>query len=86
MMAKFDMEHRITKLPDFWLHAFNTCCFVTLKMTYVLNRFLEGRSIIQLLFEWKMGNVMDGIVMHIAVSTEEAMEGLRPASKDGRIV
>ena len=29
---------------------------------------------------------MDGSVLHIAVSTEEALEVLRPMSKDGRIV
>ena len=29
---------------------------------------------------------MDGSVLHIAVSTKDALEVLRPVSKDGRIV
>ena len=39
-----------------------------------------------LLFERKLWIAMDDSVLHIAGSTEEALEVLRPASKDGCIV
>ena len=55
-------------------------------MSCGFNRFLEGMRFVKLLFEWKLRNAMDGSVLHIAVSAEEAPEVLRPASKDGNIV
>ena len=50
------------------------------------NRFLEVRRFVKLQFEWKLMNVMDCSVLHIAVNTEEVHEVLRPTSKDGKIV
>ena len=42
-------------------------------MSYNFNRFLDGRRLVELLFEWKVRNVMDGSVLHIAVSADEAL-------------
>ena len=54
-------------------------------MSYGFNRFLEGRRFVRLLFEWKLRNAKDDSVLHIVVNTEEVLEVLRPASKDGSI-
>ena len=85
-IGKFDMEHQTTKLPDFWWDAVNTCCFAILNMSYGFNHSLNNRRFVKHLFEWKLRNVMDGSVLHIAVSTLETLEVRRPASKEGRIV
>ena len=68
-------------LPDFWWEAVNTCCLETLGMCYGLNPLFGGRRFIKLLFEWKFRNMIDGSVLHGAVSTDEAyFEVFRPAS------
>ena len=76
------MQCQTAILPDFWRDAINTCGFAK---SYGSNHFFEGRFI-KLLFGWMLRNVIDSSVLHIAVSTEEALEVLRPASKDGGIV
>ena len=83
---KLDMEYHIAILQDFWWGTVNTCCFATLKMSYGFNCFYEGRVFVKLLLEWKLRNVMDGSVLHIVASTEEALEVLRPVNKDGSTV
>ena len=85
---QYNTVHRLCswKTIYIWWDAVNTCCFTTLKMSYDLNCFLEGRRLVNLLFEWKLRNAMDGSVLHIAVTTEEAQEVLRPMSEDGRFV
>ena len=55
-------------------------------MSYGLDHFFMGRRFIRLLFEWKLWNVKDSSVLHIAVSTEEVLEVLRQASKNENIV
>ena len=49
--------------------------------------FVSWRQVIRHdLFEWKLSNAMDGSVLHVSVSTNEALEVLRPASNDGSII
>ena len=45
----------------------------------------HARKFVKFLFEQKLRNAIDGSVVYIAVSTEEAMEVLRPLSKDRSI-
>ena len=51
-------------------------------MRHGFNRFLDGRRFVKPLFESKLRNTMDGSVLHIVVSTEEALEVLTPTSKN----
>ena len=83
---KLDMEHQTAKLPDFWWDQVKTCCFVTLKMSYGFNCSLEGRRFVKLLFERKQMNATDRSVLPFAANTEEALEVLRPTSKDGSVI
>ena len=50
------------------------------------NHLLEDRRYAKFLFEQKLRNVIDGSAPHIAVSTEEALEVIRPVSKDENII
>ena len=51
-------------------------------MSHGFNRLLQSSRLIKPLFELNLRNEMNGSVLHIAVSTEEAPEVLRPASKN----
>ena len=51
-----------------------------------LNRLFEGRRFAKFLFERKLRNAMYRSVLHIAASTNEALEVLRALSKDEIIV
>ena len=48
--------------------------------------FLSRKRFIKLLFERKLRHVMDGSVLHVAVSTDEALELLRPVRYNGSSV
>ena len=56
--------------------AINTCCFATLRMSYSFDRFFESRKFVKLLFERKQRNAMAGSVVHVAATTEDALEVL----------
>ena len=69
------MECRTTKLPDFWWDAINSCCFATLECFYGFSQLFEGGWFIELFN-----------ALYSAISTEEGLEVLGPASKDGGVV
>ena len=73
-------------LPDFWWDAVNSCCFATLELFYGFSQLFKGGRIIELLFEWKLKNTIDGSVLYSAICTEKGLEVLGPASKDGGVV
>lgn len=84
-IVKLDVEHRTHMLSDFWWDAINSCCFVTLELFYGFSLF-KGGWFVELLFHWELRNVIDGGVLYSAVSTEEALEVLGPASEDRCVV
>ena len=83
---KLVMECRTPMLPDFWWDAVHSCCFATLELIYGFSELFKGWWFIELLFEWKVRNTINGSVLCSAISTEEGLEVLGPASKDGSVV
>ena len=78
MMVKFYMDLLTAKLQDLCWNEVNVCSLATLKVSYCFNGFLMGRRFVYVLFEWKLRTLIDNSILHIAVSTEEALEVLRP--------
>lgn len=85
-IVKFVMERWTPMLPDFWWDAVNSCCFTTLELFYGYTKFYEGGWFIELLFGWELRNTFSGRGLYRAVSNEEGLEVLGPASEDGGVV
>ena len=56
------------------------------ELFYGYTQLFEGGWFIELLFGWELRNTFNGRGLYSAVSTEEGLQLLEPASEDGGVV